>query len=139
MRNNIQPCNKPLLTSTNVNYIPVLHVMLRVFDWCLKVIYHLRANLTSWIESAADQKVLKITKKEVTDYIQNETGIIVDQPDPTSAGGSCSTGNTGRRIIWNKVNRDMLAEFAPESKQNSIKFIFRNLAIILRLVSSKYC
>ena len=128
--------NKPLLTSTNVNYIPVLHVMLRVFDWCLKVIYHLRANLTSWIESAADQKVLKITKKEVTDYIQNETGIIVDQPDPTSAGGSCSTGNTGRRIIWNKVNRDMLAEFAPESKQNSIKFIFRNLAIILRLVSS---
>lgn len=61
--------NKPLLMSTNVNYIPVLHAMLRVFDWCLKVIYHLRASLKSWIESKEDLKVLKITKKEVTDYI----------------------------------------------------------------------
>ena len=128
--------NKPLLMSTNVNYIPVLHAMLRVFDWCLKVIYHLRASLKSWIESKEDLNVLKITKKEVTDYIEKKTGISVDQPDPTSAGGSNTTGNTGRRILWNKVNRDILVECVPKNKQVSLQYIFRNLAIILRLISS---
>ena len=128
--------NKPLLTSTNVNYLPVLHVLLRVFDWCLKVIYHLSAKLTSWVESEADRKTLKIIKKEVTDNIANKTGIRVDQPDPKGAGGSNSTGNIAKRILWNKENRDVLAESAPENKQNSIKSIFRNLAIVLRLVSS---
>ncbi|CAL4064161.1 unnamed protein product [Meganyctiphanes norvegica] len=57
--------NKPLLSSTNVNYLPVLHVLLRVFDWALKVVYHRHANLSSWIENVGNQEVLKLSKKEI--------------------------------------------------------------------------
>ena len=39
--------NPPLLSSTNVDYLPVLHVMLRTFDWSLKVVYHRRAGLST--------------------------------------------------------------------------------------------
>ena len=57
--------NKPLLSSTNVDFLPVLHVLLRVFEWSLKVIYHRRAGLSSWIEHTKDRDILKETKKEV--------------------------------------------------------------------------
>ena len=41
-----------------------------------------------------------------------------------------------RRIIWNKKNRDILAECAPKEDQELLKSILRYLAIILRLASS---
>ena len=50
--------NKPLLSSTNVDFLPVLHVLIRVFDWSLKVIYHRRACLSSCIEHAKDREIL---------------------------------------------------------------------------------
>ena len=70
--------NKPLLTSTNVDYLPVLHVLLRVFDWSLKVIYHCRACLSSWKENTSDQAVLSEQKTTVQYIIEQKTGIKVD-------------------------------------------------------------
>ena len=64
--------NKTLLSSTNVNFLPVLHVLLRVFDWCLKVVYHRRAKLTSWIEYAKDREILKEKKKEIQDILEKK-------------------------------------------------------------------
>ena len=130
--------NPPLLSSNNVDYIPVLHVMLRTFDWALKVVYHRRAGLSTWTEYAKDSEVLKVAKKKVQACLQEKTSIRVDQPDPTGAGGNTNTGNSFRRIFWNKVNRDILAECAPEKDQLSLKLIFKYLAIILRLVSSDH-
>ena len=127
---------EPLLTSTNVNYLPVLHSLLRVFDWCLKVVYHLRAKLSSWNENNSDKGAIEIAKKEVKDYMRNKTGIVVDEPDSTGAGGNTNTGNNVRNILWNKTNRDALADCVPENKKNLVQSTFRNLAIILRLVSS---
>ena len=129
---------KPLLTSTNVNYLPILHVLLRIFDWCLKVVYHRRGYIISWVEHDADRKILKIMKKEVTEILEKKTGIKVDQPDPTGAGGNSNTGNTVRRIFWNQENRNLLAECVPKQDQKSLKSIFVNLAIISRLISSDY-
>ena len=129
---------KPLLTSTNIDFLPVLHAMLRVFDWSLKVVYHRRAGLSTWTEYDKDKTILKGKKEEVKTLLRNKTGIWVDQPDSTSAGGNTNTGNTFRRIFWNKANRDFLAECAPEKDQQSLKTIFRYLAIILRLASSDH-
>lgn len=129
---------KPLLSSTNVNYLPILHVLLRIFDWGLKCVYHRRGDLKSWVEHDEDRKILKTMKKEVTEILERKTGIKVDQPDPTGAGGSSNTGNTVRRIFWNQENRNLLAECIPKKDQKSMKAIFRNLAIISRLISSDY-
>ena len=112
-----QRTQEPLLTSTNVNYLPVLHSLLRVFDWCLKVVYHLRAELSSWIEHKDDKKAIENVKKEVKDYMRNKTGIVVDEPDSTGAGGNTNTGNNVRNILWNKTNRDALADCVPENKK----------------------
>ena len=130
--------NKPLLSSTNIDYLPVLHVLLRVFDWSLKVVYHRNAKLSSWIETAKDQDILNDSKKEVKGKIEIKTGIRVDQPDPAGAGGNTNNGNTVRRLFWIKENRDFLAECAPEEDQELLKSIFRYLAIILRLISSDH-
>ena len=135
-KDRIRLTNKPLLSSTNVDFLPVLHVLLRVFEWSLKVIYHRRAGLSSWIEHAKDRDILKETKKEVQYILEKKTGIKIDQPDPIGAGGNTNTGNVARRIIWNKENRDILAECAPKEDQQSLKSILRYLAIILRLASS---
>ena len=64
--------NPPLLSSTNVDYLPVLHVMLRTFDWSLKVVYHRRAGLSTWTEKAEDHEILKVVKNKVQACLQKK-------------------------------------------------------------------
>ena len=130
--------NKPLLSSTNVDSLPILHALMRTFDWALKVLYHRCANLKSWIEHAEDRAVLKGAKEVVQNIVEKKTGIKIDHPDPVGAGGNSNNGNTVRRIFWNRDNRDLLAECAPDEDQELLKSIFRYLAIILRLASSDH-
>ena len=54
---------KLLLTSTNIDFLQVLHAMLRVFDWSLKVVYHRHACLSTWTEYAKDKTILKEKEK----------------------------------------------------------------------------
>ena len=129
---------KPLLSSTNVDYLANLHALMRIFEWALKTVYHRRGGIQTWEEHDEDRKILKMMKKEVTRILEEKTGIKVDQPDSTGAGGNSNTGNTVRRIFWNQDYRNLLVECAPEEDQKSLKVIFRNLAIISRLISSDF-
>ena len=136
--NGIGLTQKPLLSSTNVDYLANLHALMRIFEWALKTVYHRRGGIHTWEEHDEDRKILKIMKKEVTQILEEKTGIKVDQPDSTGAGGNSNTGNTVRRIFWNQDYRNLLVECAPEEDQKSLKVIFRNLAIITRLISSDF-
>ena len=75
-------------------------------------------------------------KRTVQYIIEQKTGIKVDQPDPTGPGSNSNAGNVVRKMFWNKENRDILAECAPEEDQEQLKKMFKHLAILLRLISS---
>ena len=63
---------KPLLSSTNVDYLPNLHALMRIFEWALKGVYHRRGNIPTWVEHDEDRKILKIMKKEVTEILEKK-------------------------------------------------------------------
>ena len=67
-------CN-PLLSSTNVDFLPVLHALMRIFEWALISLYHRRVNITSWVEHDNDRKIIKIMKKEVTEILEKKLAL----------------------------------------------------------------
>ena len=42
------------------------------------------------------------------------TGMVVDKPDPVGAGGTTTTGNIARNLLFDPVQRKVLVECVPE-------------------------
>ena len=65
---------------------PILHALLRGFDFCLKVLYKLNAGVTSWKEGKILAGRVNEAKNRVREIIKSKTGIAVDQPDSVGSG-----------------------------------------------------
>ena len=55
-----------------------------------------------------------VAKRKVQDYIKSKTGMVVDKPDPVGAGGTTTTGNIARNLLFDSVQRKVLVECVPE-------------------------
>ena len=86
----------------------------------------------------------KEAKKRIIAIIKARTGIAVDTPDVVGAGGTSTTCNTARALLFNPEKHGVLIECIPQKvrhDQECDRVVFdefvTNLSIILRFVSSK--
>ena len=130
---------RPPTVEKEVESTQTLHMLLRVTDWVLKLTYHEIACVSHWSEGVnmRDLSFIKQSKQLVQNHMKENTGLKVDYPDSTGKGGTTTSGNTCRRILFHKETREMLLELVPERNRDKLRNILVRLAVALRVVSSK--
>lgn len=88
------------ITGVSIKTFPILHALLRGFDFCLKILHKLNAGVTSWKDGKILAGHVNEAKKRVREIIKNKTGVAVDQPDSVGAGGTTTTGNTAQMFLF---------------------------------------
>ena len=130
------------IAQTPVKHISVqlLHALLRCFDHYTKIIVHVNARIFDWGESkfSVNHQFLTSEKKKLQERIYRDLNIKWDFPDATGKCGNTSTGNTVRRLIFVKANREKLVEDCPDSHKKDLIDYGQKLAVILRVFCSKH-
>ena len=116
-----------------------LHLLLRTTDWLLKLCYHEIACVTHWSETVSmrDLQFIKQAKSLVQSHLKDKTGLKVAFPDSAGKGGTTTSGNVCRRLLFDKETREILLELVPERNRDKLRVIAVRLAVALRVVSSK--
>ena len=79
---------------------------------------------------------LKQAKEQIQKNMKDETGILLEKPDPTGHGGTRTTGNVAKAIL-NNSNRSLLTKGIDNSELKSkIDKIVLNMAAILAVINS---
>ena len=132
------------ISAYNLATLPILHALLRGLDYCLKVAYKLNAGFTSWKEDQNQKTKKKEAKNKIIAMIKAKIGIAVDMLDAVGTGGTSTTGNTARALLFDPEKRQVLIECIPQKvrrEQECDRVVYdefiTNLSIILRVVSSK--
>jgi hypothetical protein len=101
------------IAGSNVRSVQVLHALLRGFDHFMKVVVHLSAGVYAWTESktASTTHFLEIEKKNIQELIGKKTGIKWDFSDSSGQGGSTTTGNVARNLLYNEKNRKLITDY----------------------------
>ena len=88
---------EPLIDYEMIATVSPLHAQLRFFDFMLKIIYRLNAEMFNWSEEknvlGEEFNILKMSKIRVRSLIKEKAHTSVDMPDATGKGGTTTTGN----------------------------------------------
>ena len=80
------------IVNENLNKVSPLHSMMRVFEFCITLLYHLRSGTFQWTESSLklgeSYQVFSDAKDQVKRYGKSKTGINMDAADSTGKGGN---------------------------------------------------
>ena len=81
----------------------------------MKLIYHLRAEVLDWKEGASKiyLRFLKEAKSEIQESILTKTRIKLDFLDSSGHGGTTTTGNAARRVLFQENIRKIVLEQIP--------------------------
>ena len=103
----------------------------------MKIVVHLYANIYDWSESKSnhDYQILSTYKKKLQEEILGFNAIKWDYPDG-SRGGTSTTGNTARRLLYEKVNRDFI-KLLDEKHKEVMGKVMLMFSVILRVMSHK--
>ena len=133
---------QPLASFEDIAMLSPLHSTLRFFDFQLKIIYHLNANIFIWCD---DKKVLgdkyeslKSSKDTVRKNLKAETHLAVDVPDATGKGGTSTTGNIVHSIFSNEKNLSVLVSQVPVNYQEKMHECLSRSYVISKLYNSTY-
>ena len=109
---------EPIVDWEMIASVSPLHSLLRVFDFILKIIYHLNAGLLIWSYQTSvfcsDYVQLQKSKDRVHASIKERTNISVDMPDSTGKGGTSTTGNVVHELMSREKNIEVLVSLVPE-------------------------
>ena len=131
--------SKPIPTN-DVKSVQVLHALLRSFDHFMKTVAHVKAGVFDWSESPSsyNNQFLKRAKAELQEKIQRKVhGIKWDFPDSTGKGGTTTTGNIARELLYKKCHREIIISEVPERFQSTLRHYGQSLSVIIRILSSK--
>ena len=110
----------------------LLHSYTCVFRWFMTLVYHLHSGSNKWSPTSAK---VRNSLKFVRDFLQEKTGLKIDQP--SSDGGTTSTGNIARECFSNKNNFiHWITTLVPADFHDSLTKILNNLSAILCSFSS---
>ena len=79
---------------------------------------------------------IKEAKSEIQTQVYEHTGIKLDFPDSTGSGGTTTTGNIARRLLYNAENRNFPIDQLPEKFKCNLRIFAQSLSIILRIINS---
>ena len=119
--------------------VQVLHALLRSFDFVMKVIVHILAGVYDWSESKSshNNRFLVAAKGQLQQEIFSFTTQKWDFPDATGKGGTTTTGNTARVLLYRNENRDFIVSKLPERHRETLKNVMMMFSVICRVMSSK--
>ena len=129
---------RPPTVEKEVESIQCLHMLLRTIDWVLKLTYHQIACVDHWSESSnmRDLQFIKQAKKQVQEHMLEQTGLKIAFPDGTGNGGTTTTGNVARRLLFDTSTREILLQLVPERRRGPLREVMKRLAVVLRVISS---
>ena len=126
------------ITTNQVISVQVLHALMRVCDFYMKLSVHLSAAVFVWTESKTSRqyKFIENAKANLQKKIQANTGIRWDYVDSSGNSGTSTTGNTCRRILHDPNVRRLVTEEIPVSHRETMEELGMRLSVILRVMSS---
>ena len=109
-----------------------LHTYTCVFRWFMLVVYHLHSGTYEWSPTTT---IIQSSMTFVRSLIQENTGMKIDQP--SSEGGTSSTGNIARSCYMNKNDFiTWVLTVIPSEFRDTLKIIHSNISAILRVFTS---
>ena len=116
------------ISEINIMAASPLHSYTCVFRWYMLLIYHLQAGRST-------SKHIETSRKFCSEFLLEKTGLRIDQP--SSDGGTTSTGNVARQCFLNKNNFIFHAStLVPAEIRVELGLIQNNLSAILRIYNS---
>ena len=114
-----------------------LHLLLRTTDFAKKLVIHEKAGIIHWSESVeyADSGFVKDALSDIQLHMKRETGLKIDYADTGGHGGTTTTGNTARKLMYDEKCSSEFLSLVPEHRRENLKKLWRYLAIILRVIS----
>ena len=76
--------------------------------------YKLSAGVDEWKEDSQTNAKVMVAKKFIQETIKAKTGLTVDKPDPVGAGGTMTTANMARQLLFYSVKRKVLVDCSCE-------------------------
>ena len=67
------------ISTLAIQTFPVLHALLRGLDYCLKIVYKLKAGVTAWIQNSKQKERVDVAKRKVQEYIVATPPILYEQ------------------------------------------------------------
>ncbi|KAI6661435.1 hypothetical protein LOD99_13307 [Oopsacas minuta] len=116
---------------SEIDIIPAspLHTYTCVFRWFMLLIYHIRSGTFKWWPTS---RVIKESMKFTREFLCEKTGLRIDQP--SSDGGTTSTGNMARQCFLNKNNLIYwVSTLISEDMREPINTLHSNLSVLLRI------
>ena len=128
------------MTDENVQMLSPLHTMLRTWDFIVKLICLLRAEVYIFsIEPNVlkeKYKDYKTAKKDLIDKVKEKVHIIIEVPDAAGKGGTSTNGNTVCKLLSKDENRQLLASLVPQSYKNAMEDILLRMWLIMKTYNS---
>ena len=114
---------EPIIDLESIASVSPLHAQLRFFDFVLKIVCHLNANIFNWSQEKNilgddNYKTLQNSKSIVRALIKENTGISVDMPNSTGKGGTSTNGNVVHSLLSEEKNLQVIVSAVPEFFQN---------------------
>ena len=129
---------KPIVNE-NLNKVSPLHSLMRVFEFCLTLLYHLRSRTFQWTESELklgdSNQAFEDAKKEIKARVSLDTGIIMDAADPTGKGGNTNKGDNCSRLLTNY--RHILVDLAPVEFRDDFREFLCRIWVAVKIYTSK--
>ncbi|CAF1171235.1 unnamed protein product [Didymodactylos carnosus] len=125
------------ISSSDHHYITLTHQYINGTTWFLNIFYRVKANLLTWaIRGERNQEKLRKAKDSILTFIQEKTGLKLDQVD-SSAGhtGTSTTGQQGRRFFSHELREKVIGSL-PTKHQGQMNKLMQMYSVILRAVSS---
>ena len=121
----------------DIESVQSLHLLLRSTGWYLKFVIHEVAGVNHWSEGTEfrDIDFIKLKKQEIQQHMLKKTALRLEFPD-SGHGGTSTTGNTCRRLLFNKDNLTELCSLIPAHRRENMLMLGKYLSVILRVISS---
>ena len=127
------------IVEEDLNMVSPLHCLLRILEFALKLLYHLRSSTFMWTESPKELGLLYDSyikaKADVCELVYEHARIKVDIPDPTGKGGTTTIGNICERLF--KDYGYILVMLAPDCFKSDYAELLNRLWLIISLYASK--
>ena len=128
------------MTDENLQMLSPLHTMLRSWDFIVKLICLLSAevNIFSTEPNVLKDKFnsYKRAKKELIDKVKEKVHIIIEVPDVAGKGGTATNGNTICKLLSKDENRQLLASLVPPPYRDTMEDILLRMWLIMKIYNS---
>eukprot|EP00088_Acartia_fossae_P039914 TRINITY_DN4153_c0_g1_i1.p1 TRINITY_DN4153_c0_g1~~TRINITY_DN4153_c0_g1_i1.p1 ORF type:complete len:755 (-),score=121.41 TRINITY_DN4153_c0_g1_i1:80-2179(-) len=133
-----QGCTSEPITEIEAPTVQILHSLLRTFDHWARTCVHLNAGIRIWKKpsSSTQSKFLTLAKDKIQAKLK-KIGIRWDFVDSNAQGGTSTTGNTVRRLLYDENGRKIFTEGISSAEDRAAAETYgHQLSIILGIVSS---